>query len=149
MATEVETRAVLQQPEYVYFHHDGAWGHKREVLHGEKTKATFTKIPVIDIGRLYSNDIVARKSVAREIVHACENVGFFYIKNHGIDEHLINATLESNRRFFAKPEEVKMKQHIYKSKNVRGYEPVHGARLDITKPLGGEQIICVHTNEKS
>jgi hypothetical protein len=36
--------------------------------------------------------------------------------------------------------DVKMREHIYKSKDMRGYEPVHGANVDPRKPKGGELI---------
>ncbi|KAF2092452.1 Clavaminate synthase-like protein [Rhizodiscina lignyota] len=136
MATVTQTVQTQAEPEYVYFHYDGVWGHKREVLKGSCRKQTFTEIPVVDIARLYSQDVEERIGVAKEIIHACENVGFFYIQNHGIPQDLIHGTLESNKKYFNKPLDEKMQQYIYKSRNLRGYEPVHGARVDATKATG-------------
>ncbi|KAE8443405.1 hypothetical protein EG329_001886 [Mollisiaceae sp. DMI_Dod_QoI] len=134
MATLTETQT--EQPEYVYFHYDGDWGHKREVLKGDKKKKTFTEIPVIDVSGIWSDDFKVRLKVANEVAEACESCGFFYVKNHGIDQKLIEETIESNKRYFAKPLEVKMREHIYKSRTLRGYEPVHGAKLDMNTKLG-------------
>lgn len=138
MATITEAVPVQTEPEYVYFSHDGRWGHKREVLRGSRRKATFSEIPMIDLAGLYSEKLENRRQVANKIANACENVGFFYVKNHGISQELIDATVESNKKFFEKPLEIKMKEHVYKSRNLRGYEPVHGARVDPGTSAGGE-----------
>lgn len=138
MATITESAPAQTEPEYVEFSYDGKWGHKREVLKGSRRKETFTEIPVIDVADLYSDNLEDRRGVAKEIVRACEKVGFFYIKNHGISQDLIDATVDSNKKFFQKPLEEKMKEHVYKSRNLRGYEPVHGARVDANTAAGGE-----------
>lgn len=143
MSTITETATTQIETEYVYFHYDGEWGHKREVLKGDRAKKTFTSLPIVDLGDLSSENLENRRRVAKEMVDACENTGFFYIKNHGIDQSLIDRTLESNRKYFEKPVDVKMREHIYKSRNLRGYEPMHGAILDATKPAGGKQTTPV------
>jgi isopenicillin N synthase-like dioxygenase len=44
------------------------------------------EIPVIDLTHLYSDKLEDRKALAKEIRAAAVNTGFFYIKNHGIEE---------------------------------------------------------------
>jgi len=44
-----------------------------------------SKIPLIDIEALFTNDLTAKLNVAKEIDTACRSYGFFAIKNHGID----------------------------------------------------------------
>ncbi|KAH8810821.1 hypothetical protein F5884DRAFT_260881 [Xylogone sp. PMI_703] len=119
-----------EEPEYVVFSHDGTWGHKREVLKGAKAKPTFQSIPIVDIAGSYSDDLETRLKVANNIRDACQQVGFFYIKNHGIPQELMDETMDAARRHFEKPLEEKMREHIFKSKDLRGYEPVHGANVD-------------------
>jgi hypothetical protein len=46
------------------------------------------EIPVIDLTGIYSN-LEARKSVAKDVLHAAETSGFFYIKNHGIPDDVV------------------------------------------------------------
>ena len=46
-------------------------------------QTAFTEIPVIDISSLINGKNPL--NVASQIGDACEKVGFFYIKNHGID----------------------------------------------------------------
>ena len=58
------------------------------------------------------------------IQDACRNVGFFYVKNHGIrDEHL-EAVFSDIKAFFDLPLEEKVKIHMGKSQIFRGYTPI-------------------------
>ena len=56
-----------------------------------------------------SCDPVARQQLARDIRDACINVGFFYVKNHGIPEDSILGAVDAAKAFFALPEETKLK----------------------------------------
>lgn len=136
MSTTIVDTVIQQEPEYVYFHYDGKYGHRREVLNGDKQKSTFTEIPLVDIDGIFSEDPAERLCVAREIAKACKQCGFFYIKNHGVEQDLIDETFNTTKDYFDQPLEKKMEQWIYKNKDLKGYEPVHGARLDDTKPKG-------------
>lgn len=59
-----------------------------------------------------------------EIEKACRNVGFFYVKNHGIPKNHLVTVFPEIRRFFDLPIEEKMKIHIGKSNIFRGYTPL-------------------------
>src|SRR3990167_9684792 len=48
--------------------------------------------------------------------------GFFYIKNHGVDEDLIEGTLECLKQYFALPYEEKLKNSVSR-KHMRGFVP--------------------------
>lgn len=61
--------------------------------------ATTEEIPVIDLSGLYSEHVEDRKSIAREIKKAAENIGFFYIKNHGIKEEVIERATEEALKY--------------------------------------------------
>lgn len=69
----------------------------------------FSRIPVIDLADIRSPDSTTRKSLAREIKRACTDVGFFYVKNHGISERTIEAVISASRLFFSLPEEAKLR----------------------------------------
>ncbi|KAJ9142990.1 Oxoglutarate/iron-dependent oxygenase [Pleurostoma richardsiae] len=139
--------AIDPEPEYVEFSHEGSWGHKREVLKGDRAKPTFEEIPLIDVAGSFSDNFDDRLKVAKQIANACEQVGFFYIKNHGISQQLMDGTMDAARRYFDKPVDVKMREHIYKSKDMRGYEPVHGANVDPRKPKGDRKESFLHNFE--
>ena len=84
----------------------------------------FSSIPVIDISALRSGDRAAMKAKAAEIGKACEEVGFFYITNHGVPEALIARTYELSRRFHYSPIEQRDSVHVRHSPGTRGWAPV-------------------------
>lgn len=90
---------------------------------GAKLMAS-SSIPVIDISALRGDDLAAARVTADEIGRACETVGFFYIKNHGVPEALIQRTYELSRRFHYSPREQKERVHIRNSQGTRGWAPV-------------------------
>ncbi|MES2552264.1 MAG: 2-oxoglutarate and iron-dependent oxygenase domain-containing protein, partial [Pseudomonadota bacterium] len=55
---------------------------------------TQLQIPIIDIGGLRDGDLQASRAVANQLGSACREVGFFYIKNHGIADTLIAQTFD-------------------------------------------------------
>jgi hypothetical protein len=61
----------------------------RDVLNTPPRDCTAEEIPVIDLSPLYSSKFEDRKALAKEIRAAGLNTGFFYIKNHGIEEKTI------------------------------------------------------------
>ena len=87
-------------------------------------------IPVIDLTGSFSEDIADKKAVAWEIHKACRETGFFYIKNHGIPEGMMQAQLECARQFFSLPQEDKIKLNVAHSPSMRGYEPMAIQALD-------------------
>lgn len=56
-------------------------------------ECTPEEIPIIDLDGIFKDDLEARKAVAREMLSAAENSGFFYIKNHRIPEDVVKNTL--------------------------------------------------------
>jgi isopenicillin N synthase-like dioxygenase len=85
-------------------------------------QADFSEIPVIDIGALGQGD-AAERSVIESICQACEEVGFFYISNHGVPQQLIDELFVQSERFFRLPEGERRKIHIAQSPYFRGYHP--------------------------
>ncbi|PIG90069.1 hypothetical protein AARAC_001934 [Aspergillus arachidicola] len=100
-------------------------------ISGKPPKADFENIPIIDVAALKSPDRRERQRLATEIYDACTQLGFFYIKNHGISEELISALHDAAHRFFALPEERKMEYSVAKSKKYRGFMPVYAEEIPI------------------
>jgi isopenicillin N synthase-like dioxygenase len=65
-------------------------------------------IPVIDIGPYRAGLPNARESVAAELRHALEQVGFFVMVGHGVPQSLIDQTFSEARRFHDLPLAAKM-----------------------------------------
>ena len=83
----------------------------------------FDSIPLIDIAALGGSDADAHAEVIRQLRDAAQNVGFLYIKNHGIPPETVSRLKTAAEGFFALPQERKMQVYIGKSKNHRGYVP--------------------------
>ncbi|KAN0036027.1 hypothetical protein ACTA71_005327 [Dictyostelium dimigraforme] len=66
------------------------------------------KLPIIDIS-LLTKDENGKKQIAKEINKACKEHGFFYIKNHGVEQSLIDQLHCVIKKFFSLPVETKMK----------------------------------------
>src|SRR5438552_3987005 len=65
------------------------------------------EIPVIDMGPVRAGEPGAHRRMAAELRHVTETVGFFYLKNHGVPQSLIDRMFVESKRFFALPLEEK------------------------------------------
>eukprot|EP00270_Netrium_digitus_P005549 TRINITY_DN1739_c0_g1_i3.p1 TRINITY_DN1739_c0_g1~~TRINITY_DN1739_c0_g1_i3.p1 ORF type:complete len:346 (+),score=92.87 TRINITY_DN1739_c0_g1_i3:87-1124(+) len=74
---------------------------------------------------------LGKEETARALRQACEEVGFFYLINHGLDLQLQEKVFEQCRLFFSLPLEEKVKS--LQDKNNRGYT---GFEEDILNPGG-------------
>jgi len=90
------------------------------------------EIPLIDLSAIYG-DLEARKELAQQIKYAAENMGFFYAKNHGIPDAVIQRALDASKAFFAQPEEKKMLVHKSKGKWYNGYSAKNTAMASPTE----------------
>ncbi|KAF8049767.1 hypothetical protein N665_2120s0004 [Sinapis alba] len=78
-------------------------------------------LPIVDIS---STDKI---TTARLIRRACVEHGFFYVKNHGIPEELIEGVFRESKRFFNLPLEDKM---VSLHRDFLGYTPLYAEKLD-------------------
>ncbi|KAI9436751.1 Clavaminate synthase-like protein [Lactarius indigo] len=100
---------------------------RRPVLLAEmRTESTFEDIPVIDLKGATSTDPAVRREIADQIRDASINVGFFYVKGHGIPTSTVSGAHSAAQNFFALPESTKMKLDIHKSQNYKGYTALLG-----------------------
>lgn len=82
-------------------------------------------IPVIDVGLLRSRDRQGSREAARLIGQACKDIGFFYVRNHGISDAVIADTFRGAETFFSLPLAEKMKFSMERNSGCfRGYAPV-------------------------
>lgn len=80
----------------------------------------FSEIPQIDAGPLLSD--APDQALIDELAAACTDVGFFYVRNHGVPRQLITALRHEAGRFFEQPMASKMELHI--DQKLRGYLPL-------------------------
>ena len=91
-------------------------------------RPAFTEIPIIDFAPMREDDYSSKLKVAKDVYRACTEVGFFYIKNHGVPGDAIDKLFETSHRFFAMDEESKLKIDISQSSFSRGYIPMYGEK---------------------
>ena len=98
------------------------------MAYAESKTIDVDKIPVIDVSKLRSGTLEKAHAVALEIRHAAEEVGFFYIHNHGIPEPMIKQAYYAAKDFFNLPKELKDSVKI--NANHHGYLSVGEAKMD-------------------
>ncbi len=94
--------------------------------------AAFEEVPQIDIGPLFRDDEPGRHLVGDAVRDACIDVGFFYIRNHGVPQATVEETFRQMALFFAPPEDAKREIHASKSRYFRGYSGLYEERHDAT-----------------
>jgi len=85
------------------------------------------EIPVIDLRPYLSGEPGALEKAAAELDHACRDVGFFFISNHGVPQSLIDRVFVESKRFHDLPFDQKIALKI--NKDNRGYMPIGGTTL--------------------
>lgn len=104
----------------------------RDVLKTPPRDCDPSEVPIIDISGLFG-DLQCRQALAVTIREAAENTGFFYIKNHGIPSHIIDAALSQGKAFFAQPEANKCEVSTSKSQFFNGWTEKHGSHISPTE----------------
>jgi isopenicillin N synthase-like dioxygenase len=93
-----------------------------------------SRLPVIDVSSLLGGDAGARRRAAAEIGEACRGLGFFYAKGHAISDDTLDLLGGASRKFFALPEEEKLRIAMSRGGRAwRGFFPV-GGELTSGKP---------------
>lgn len=91
-------------------------------------------LPIIDLEPLISGQPGGLEQVAGELGKAARDIGFFYVKNHGVDAGLIDRTFAAAHTLFAQPLDAKMELTKDFFKTNRGYVPMKGENLDPDQP---------------
>lgn len=85
-------------------------------------------IPVIDVAPLASGTRADVLAVARSMREAAQSVGFFYVRNHGMSQALIDEVDRTARAFFALPLDVK--NQVKPLDRHRGFLSVGQAKME-------------------
>ena len=78
-------------------------------------------IPQLDLGPYLAGSVAAREALAKELQWIQENIGFYVVVNHGVDQEPIRRAARAMREFFALPLAEKLRIRI-NEKSV-GYVP--------------------------
>ena len=92
-------------------------------------QTAFSEIPIVDISPLLDDS--DPQGVAERIGEICEEVGFFYVKNHGVPRDLVEGMYAAAEGLFNLPFEVKQRLNVANSgQTLRGYIPTYGENVD-------------------
>lgn len=67
--------------------------------------ASAEEVPVLDLTPLTSGGDIS--ALARQLDEACRKTGFFYVRNHGVPEMVLNAVFGATRRYFGIPADLR------------------------------------------
>ncbi len=87
-------------------------------------------LDIIDLAGLRQHDPIAIKRIGAELGRACRDVGFFYVRDHGVPDALLSGIFEQSRDFFALPAPNKNALSIAQSRHNRGYVGISSERLN-------------------
>jgi isopenicillin N synthase-like dioxygenase len=90
-------------------------------------------LDVIDLTGLAAKDPAAIRRVGAELGRACREVGFFYIRNHGVPDTLMSGMFARASEFFASPTNDKDAFGIKRSKHNRGYVGIASESLNLAQ----------------
>ncbi|KAJ8583594.1 Clavaminate synthase-like protein [Rhizopogon salebrosus TDB-379] len=83
--------------------------------------SAFESIPIIDLEGAFNQDEAVRRALAQQIRMVYMNVGFFYVKNHGISQDCLDQVLKVNKEYYLLSADEKMKLHHKTVPNFKGY----------------------------
>ena len=90
---------------------------KLEEDYASAKSLSFEDIPIIDLEPLLERQEI--DEVAKQLMSAALNTGFFYIKNHGVDQQLIDNAFAASQSFFKQP--INEKRAVSVNQQQRGW----------------------------
>lgn len=114
----------------------------RDVLQTEPRDATDNEIPVIDLSNISSQSLEDRKAIANAVRSAGVNTGFFYIRNHGIDQQIIDRARHQLVTFFNQSTEQKEKVSQKQSKYFNGWRAPRSTNVSHTESIDVKESLA-------
>nr|WP_114193520.1 isopenicillin N synthase family oxygenase [Edaphovirga cremea] len=96
------------------------------------------RLPLLDLAQLDLGE-EQRENFLNDLRHASRDIGFFYLKGHGVDPELLKTIQSLSRQFFALPQEEKLSVEMVHSPHFRGYNRA-AAELTRGQPDWREQF---------
>lgn len=89
-------------------------GNSRPIVSQQARQARPNEIPIVDVAPFLRSGATEldKKAVVDQVYDACHNVGFLYIKGHGLSQDAMDAAFAEGASFFALSEEQKMETYF-------------------------------------
>jgi len=85
--------------------------------------STDEKIPAIDFTGFTCGDLALRKATAMRMREAFEDFGFIYLRNHSVDQSVVDELFARSTAFFDLPEATKAEAGGYRGAGLSGLDP--------------------------
>ena len=72
--------------------------------------ASIDEMPILDLNDWLTGGPI--EPLVEQFKAACTNTGFFYVKNHGIPQEVVDSVFEATRRYYSLPMDERMKDKI-------------------------------------
>lgn len=112
---------------------------KRQRMTTTTTSSSFQTLPILHLPCEKTSSETEKDDFISQLRHSCHNIGFFYIKNHGVKEETYLNSLKYCKDFFDLPLEKKMNIDYRESPAFRGYMNL-GCENTAGRPDRREQI---------
>ncbi|MEL6381517.1 MAG: 2-oxoglutarate and iron-dependent oxygenase domain-containing protein [Cyanobacteria bacterium J06626_18] len=89
-------------------------------------------IPVVDFAAFQQGNEATKRAIAQQVQQACQNVGFLYLKHHGIAPELVERLFRQAKAFFKLPLAIKNQIPWTTPECNCGYIPMQTQHLDPT-----------------
>ncbi len=93
--------------------------------------ASAAEMPILDLGDWIAGGPIA--PLAARFEAACHRTGFFYVRNHGVPQAVVDGVFDAARRYFALPMEERLRDRI-DERFRRGFMPMGVTRHPGHKP---------------
>ena len=101
-----------------------------------------SEIPLLNLDGFLANKPGALKEIASELKYAAENVGFYFIQNHGVSQELVDATFDASRRFHNLPDEEKFAVFYQKENRLIAVDAINSPK----EFMVGKKLIATQTH---
>lgn len=102
-----------------------------------------TQIPKISLKGFRSGTLEDQQQIAEQVYHACHEVGFMYLVDHGISKHLIEQAFSESRHFFDLPLDVKQQYAWANASDNRGYIGIGTEQLESERPADWKEAFSI------
>ncbi len=104
---------------------------------------TLSEIPIIDFSLFDAGSIETKQIIVDQIYHACHDVGFMYLVNHGISADLVQQVFAESQTFFSFPVSSKQKYSWTNALSNRGYIGVETEQLEPERPADWKEAFSI------